>query len=51
MHDVSAETICEMQRCIVEDAKLCGWAESQNVPLADLFLLYVQYQRENGVVL
>lgn len=44
--DPQAEHICEMRRCLVEDARLCGYAEAQNLPLADLFLFYVQYQRE-----
>ena len=42
------DAVWEMRRCIVEDAKLCSHAEAQSVPLADLFLLYAEYQREEA---
>lgn len=40
------DAICAMRRCLVEDAKLGGYAEMQSLPIVDLYLLYEQYHAE-----
>jgi hypothetical protein len=42
----SAEMICEMRYTLVEEAKLCGFAEAQNLSLVDLFLFYAEWKRQ-----